>query len=100
MSIQFAYIFISIFLFLLGFLGVIIRKNLITILLSTELMLNAVNILLASIDSLVVGVEAQVFALFILAVAAAEVAIGLALVVSIFRLKGYEGSSEITHLRG
>ena len=100
MSIQFAYIFISIFLFLLGFLGVIIRKNLITILLSTELMLNAVNILLASIDSLIVGVEAQVFALFILAVAAAEVAIGLGLVVSIFRLKGYEGSSEITHLRG
>ncbi len=100
MSIAFAYIFISIFLFLLGLLGVIIRKNLITILVSTELMLNAVNILLASVDRIVAGVEGQVFALFVLTVAAAEVAIGLGLVVAIFRLKGYEGSSEITHLRG
>ncbi len=100
MSIAFAYIFISIFLFLLGLLGVVIRKNLITMLVSTELMLNAVNVLLASVDRILAGVEGQVFALFVLTVAASEVAIGLGLVVAVFRLKGYEGSSEITHLRG
>ncbi len=99
MSIEKAYILISIFLFLSGLLGVIIRKNLITLLISTELMLNGVNLALASIDKMVGGVEGQVFALFVLAVAASEVAIGLGLIVALFRLKGYEGSSEITHLR-
>ena len=99
MSIEKAYILISIFLFLSGLLGVIIRKNLITLLISTELMLNGVNLALASVDKMVGGVEGQVFALFILAVAASEVAIGLGLIVARFRLKGYEGSSEITHLR-
>ena len=54
---------------------------------------------LVSMDKMVGGVEGQVFALFVLTVAAAEVAIGLGLVVAIFRLRGYEGSSEITQLR-
>jgi len=94
-----AYLLISIFLFLSGLLGVIIRKNLITLLISTELMLNGVNLALVSVDRLVGGIEGQVFALFILAVAASEVAVGLGLIVALFRLKGYEGSSEITHLR-
>jgi NADH-quinone oxidoreductase subunit K len=62
-------------------------------------MLNGVNVGLVSMDKMVGGVEGQVFALFVLTVAAAEVAIGLGLVVAIFRLRGYEGSSEITQLR-
>ncbi len=99
MSIEKAYILISIFLFLSGMLGVIIRKNLITLLISTELMLNGVNLALVSVDRMVGGIEGQVFALFVLAVAASEVAVGLGLIVALFRLKGYEGSSEITHLR-
>ncbi len=90
---------ISIFLFLSGLLGVIIRKNLITLLISTELMLNGVNLALVSVDRIVGGIEGQVFALFILAVAASEVAVGLGLIIALFRLRGYEGSSEITHLR-
>jgi len=98
-TIEKAYLLISIFLFLSGLLGVIIRKNLITLLISTELMLNGVNLALVSVDRLVGGIEGQVFALFILAVAASEVAVGLGLIVALFRLKGYEGSSEITHLR-
>jgi NADH-quinone oxidoreductase subunit K len=98
-KIEIAYTLISIFLFLSGLLGVIIRKNLITLLVSTELMLNGVNLGLVSMDKMVGGVEGQVFALFVLTVAAAEVAIGLGLVVAIFRLRGYEGSSEITQLR-
>lgn len=99
MTIEKAYLLISIFLFLSGLLGVIIRKNLITLLISTELMLNGVNLALVSVDRLVGGIEGQVFALFILAVAASEVAVGLGLIVTLFRLRGYEGSSEITHLR-
>ena len=99
MKIEVAYILISTFLFLSGLFGVIIRKNLITLLVSTELMLNGVNVGLVSMDKMVGGVEGQVFALFVLTVAAAEVAIGLGLVVAIFRLRGYEGSSEITQLR-
>ncbi|MDT7911350.1 NADH-quinone oxidoreductase subunit NuoK [Thermocrinis sp.] len=99
MKIEIAYTLISIFLFLSGLFGVIIRKNLITLLVSTELMLNGVNLGLVSMDKMVGGVEGQVFALFVLTVAAAEVAIGLGLVVAIFRLRGYEGSSEITQLR-
>ncbi|MDT7871839.1 MAG: NADH-quinone oxidoreductase subunit NuoK, partial [Thermocrinis sp.] len=86
MKIEIAYTLISIFLFLSGLFGVIIRKNLITLLVSTELMLNGVNLGLVSMDKMVGGVEGQVFALFVLTVAAAEVAIGLGLVVAIFRL--------------
>ncbi|MFZ8861120.1 MAG: NADH-quinone oxidoreductase subunit NuoK [Thermocrinis sp.] len=99
MKIEVAYILISTFLFLSGLFGVIIRKNLITLLVSTELMLNGVNVGLVSMDKMVGGVEGQVFALFVLTAAAAEVAVGLGLVVAIFRLRGYEGSSEITQLR-
>lgn len=99
MKIEVAYILISTFLFLSGLFGVIIRKNLITLLVSTELMLNGVNVGLVSMDKMVGGVEGQVFALFVLTAAAAEVAVGLGLVVAIFRLRGYEGSSETTQLR-
>ncbi len=99
MSIEKAYILLSILVFLIGLLGVIARKNLITMLVSTEIMLNGVNLTLVTVDRYVGGVDGQIFALFILTVAAAEVAVGLGLIVSIFRLKGYEGSSEIVHLR-
>ncbi|RLJ71494.1 NADH dehydrogenase subunit K [Hydrogenivirga caldilitoris] len=99
MSIEKAYILLSILVFLIGLLGVIARKNLITILVSTEIMLNGVNLTLVTVDKYLGKVDGQVFALFVLTVAAAEVAVGLGLIVSIFRLKGYEGSSEIVHLR-
>ncbi|MCS7084244.1 MAG: NADH-quinone oxidoreductase subunit NuoK [Aquificaceae bacterium] len=99
MSIPQAYAIISLFLFFSGLLGIIIRRNLILILVSAELMLNGVNLALVSFDRMVGGIEGQILSLFVLTVAAAEVAVGLALVVALFRLKGYEGSSEITNLR-
>ena len=99
MSIEKAYILLSILVFLIGLLGVMIRKNLITMLVSTEIMLNGVNLTLVTVDRYLGSVDGQVFSLFILTVAAAEVAVGLGLIVSIFRLKGYEGSSETVHLR-
>ncbi len=99
MTLEKAYILLSLLVFLIGLLGVVIRKNLITILVSTEIMLNGVNLTLVTVDKYLGKVDGQIFALFILTVAAAEVAVGLGLIVSIFRLKGYEGSSEIVHLR-
>ncbi|MEN3034097.1 MAG: NADH-quinone oxidoreductase subunit NuoK [Aquificaceae bacterium] len=99
MSVPQAYAIISIFLFFSGILGIIIRRNLILILVSAELMLNGVNLALVSFDRMVGSIDGQVLSLFVLTVAAAEVAVGLALVVSLFRLRGYEGSSEITNLR-
>jgi len=99
MTLEKAYILLSILVFLIGLLGVMIRKNLITILVSTEIMLNGVNLTLVTVDKYLGKVDGQILSLFILTVAAAEVAVGLGLVISIFRLKGYEGSSEIVHLR-
>ncbi len=99
MSLEKAYLLLGILVFLLGLLGVMIRKNLITILVSTEIMLNGVNLVLVAVDSYLGRVDGQIFALFVLTVAAAEVAVGLGLIVSLFRIKGYEGSSEIVHLR-
>ncbi len=99
MSIEKAYILLSILTFLIGLLGVIIRKNLITMLVSTEIMLNGVNLTLVTVDSYLGKVDGQIFAFFVLTVAAAEVAVGLGLIVAIFRLRGYEGSSEIVHLK-
>jgi len=98
-SLEKAYLLLSILMFLMGFLGIVIRKNLITILVSTEIMLNGVNLALVTVDKVLGRVDGQILSLFVLTVAAAEVAVGLGLVVSIFRLKGYEGSSEIVHLR-
>ncbi len=99
MSVEKFYLILSIFLFLSGFLGILIRKNLITILVSTELMLNGINLAFVSIDRMLGSTEGQVFALFVLTVAAAEVAVGLGIIIAIFRLRGYEGSSETVHLR-
>ncbi len=93
------YVILGIFVFLVGLLGVVIRKNLITLLVSTELMLNGINLVLVALDRYFKNVEGQILSLFVMAVAASEVAIGLGLIVSLFRLRGYEGSSEITHLR-
>ncbi|MDQ7082953.1 MAG: NADH-quinone oxidoreductase subunit NuoK [Aquificota bacterium] len=99
MSIEKAYILLSVLVFLIGFLGVVARKNLITILVSTEIMLNGVNLTLVTVDKYLGKVDGQIFSFFILTVARGGGRVGLGLVVSIFRLKGYEGSSEIVHLR-
>jgi NADH-quinone oxidoreductase subunit K len=74
-------------LFSLGIYGLLVRRNIVLILLSVELMLNAVNINLVAFESMIVTSDAigQVFAIFVITVAAAEVGIGLAIVLMIFR---------------
>jgi NADH:ubiquinone oxidoreductase subunit K len=81
------FLVLSALLFSIGVYGVLARQNAVLILLSIELMLNAVNINLVAFSSMLqeAGLDGQVFALFVIAVAAAEVGIGLAIVILIFR---------------
>ncbi|MDQ3645470.1 MAG: NADH-quinone oxidoreductase subunit NuoK [Actinomycetota bacterium] len=81
------FLVLSALLFSIGVYGVLARQNAVLVLLSIELMLNAVNINLVAFAAMFqeAGVNGQVFALFVIAVAAAEVGIGLAIVILIFR---------------
>ena len=79
------YIFLSAILFIIGAVGVMARRNAIIIFMCIELMLNAVNLLLVSFSTLNNDPRGQVFVFFIMALAAAEVAIGLAIIVMIYR---------------
>lgn len=79
------YLLLSTFLFCIGVIGVLFRRNAIIILMCVELMLNAVNLLLVSYSAYNGNSDGQVFVFFIMVVAAAEVAVGLALLVSIYR---------------
>ncbi len=82
------YLVVSAVLFSLGVVGVMFRRNLIVILMSLELMLNAVNLSFVAITRYLGSVEGQVVVLFVMVVAAAEVAVGLAIAVAIFRQRG------------
>jgi NADH-quinone oxidoreductase subunit K len=79
------YILLSIIIFSIGVIGVMIRRNAIVIFMSVELMLNAVNLLLTAFSVHHNDPSGQVFVFFIMVVAAAEVAVGLALLMSIYR---------------
>lgn len=82
------YLFLSAALFTLGVVGVLVRRNLIVILMCLELMLNAVNLTFIAFSRYLGSMEGQIFVLFIMVVAAAEVAVGLAIAVAVFREKG------------
>ncbi len=79
------YLFLSTVLFTIGVAGVLIRRNAIIIFMSIELMLNAVNLLLVAFSSYLSDSKGQVFVFFIMAVAAAEVAVGLAILMMVYR---------------
>lgn len=79
------YLFLSSMLFSIGVMGVLLRRNFIIIFMSIELMLNSVNVLLAAFSRFNGNQEGQVFVFFIMVVAAAEVAVGLAILVMIYR---------------
>ena len=79
------YLFLSLALFLIGVIGVLTRRNVIIILMSIELILNAVNINLVAFSRLFGDVAGQVFALFIVTDAAAEAAVGLGIIIAFFR---------------
>lgn len=79
------YILLSAIIFTIGVIGVLIRRNAIIIFMSIELMLNAVNLLLAAFSAYSGDASGQVFVFFIMALAAAEVAVGLAIIVMVYR---------------
>jgi len=81
------YLLLSGILFTIGVVGVLTRRNAIVIFMSIELMLNAVNLTLVAFSKQFNTLDGQVFVFFVMVVAAAEVAVGLALIVAIFRVK-------------
>ena len=95
------YLFLAAIIFVIGVIGIFLnRKNVIIILMSIELMLLAVNINLVSFSIFKQDLTGQIFAMFILTVAAAEAAIGLAIIVVYYRNKGSIRVEDINSLKG
>jgi len=95
------YVAVSSILFVLGVLGIFLnRKNVITILISIELILLAVNINMVAFSAFLHDLTGQIFAMFVLTVAAGEAAIGLAILVLYFRDRGTIAVDDVSHLKG
>jgi len=94
------YLILSTILFSIGLLGVIRRKNLLMLFFATEIMLNAVNIGLVAISKFHGDLTGQMFAFFIVAVAASEVAIGLGLLILLFKRKNNINLDSIQSMKG
>ncbi len=93
------YLYLSVLLFTIGVAGVLMRRNAIVMFMSVELMLNSVNLLLVSYSSYTGKISGMVFVFFVMVVAAAEVAVGLALLVSIFRNTGSIDIDKLKNLK-
>jgi NADH-quinone oxidoreductase subunit K len=93
------YLVLSALLFLLGVVGVLIRRQIIVILMCLELMLNSANLAFIAFARYLDSMEGQVFVLFVMVVAAAEVAIGLAIAVTIFRQRGTININDLSVLK-
>ncbi len=94
------YLFVSVALFTMGLLGVLLRKNILVILMSIELMLNAVNLAFVAFGYYLNDVHGAVIVLFVIAVAAAEAAVGLAIVVTLFKNFKEVNVRFFEHLKG
>jgi NADH-quinone oxidoreductase subunit K len=94
------YLALSAVLFIIGAMGFLIRRNAIIIFMSVELMLNSANLLFIAYARMYEALSGQIFVFFVMAVAAAEVAVGLALIVMIFRTRHSIDVDEINLLKG
>jgi len=94
------YMVLSMVVFAIGVFGFLARKNIIIMFMSIELMLNAVNINLISLSHYIQDLRGQILAFFVIAVAAAEAAIGLAIVIALFRNKATAHVDEIKEMQG
>ena len=94
------FIIVSSILFLIGFFGVIFRRNTIIIYMSIELMLNAINLALVAFSRFNNTMDGSIFVFFIMTVAAAEVAVGLAIIVMLYRQKQTVLVNELNQLKG
>ena len=93
------YMVLSAALFMIGVVGVMVRRNIIIIFMSIELILNAVNINLVAYSSQLQNVVGQVFAIFVIAVAAAEAAVGLGIILAFYRNKETVNIDEMNLMR-
>jgi len=93
------YLILSAALFSIGVIGVMLRRNIIVIFMSIELMLNAVNINLVAFSSQVQNAVGQVFAIFVICVAAAEAAVGLGIILAFYRNKETVNIDEMSLMR-
>jgi len=93
------YLVLSAILFAVGVAGVLIRRNVIVMFLAIELMLNAVNLTLVALGRRIGSMDGQVIVFFVMTVAAAEAAVGLAIIISIFRNRDTVNADELNLLR-
>jgi NADH-quinone oxidoreductase subunit K len=94
------YVALSAILFAIGALGVLVRRNPLVIFMSIELMLNAGNLAMVAFTRVYLVLEGQIFVFFVMTVAAAEVAVGLALIVAIFRSRHSINIDLMSNLKG
>ena len=94
------YVGLSAILFIIGVVGVLIRRNAIIIFMSIELMLNSANLAFVAFARVYESMSGQIFVFFVMAVAAAEVAVGLALIVAIFHTKHSIDVDQMSSLKG
>lgn len=94
-----AYLVVSALLFTIGTVGVLVRRNVIVMFMCIELMLNAVNLTFVALDRMMGGLDGQVAVFFVLVVAAAEVVVGLAIIVSIFRRRASSDADQVNLLK-
>ena len=94
-----AYIGLSAILFGIGVAGVLLKRSTLVMFMSIELMLNAVNVALAAFSRQHAGADGQVFVFFVMAVAAAEAAVGLAIIIAVFRRRASTDVDDVNLLR-
>ena len=94
------YLILAAALFSMGAAGVLIRRNALIMFMSIELMLNSVNLTFVAVSKNLGLIEGQVAALFVMVIAAAEVTVGLAIIVAIFRTRASANVDELAELRG
>lgn len=93
------YLLVSALLFITGTIGVLVRRNVIVMFMCIELMLNAVNLTFVTLDRMMGGLSGQIAVFFVLVVAAAEVVVGLAIIVSIFRRRASTDADQVSLLK-
>ncbi|HAY33151.1 MAG TPA: NADH-quinone oxidoreductase subunit NuoK [Bacteroidetes bacterium] len=93
------YLILSAFMFFMGVIGVLTRRNAIIVFMSIELMLNSANLTLVTFSSYLGNVVGQLFVFFVMTVAAAEAAVGLAIIIALFRNKQTVNIDEINILK-
>ena len=93
------YLIVSAFMFIMGVIGVLTRRNAIIVFMSIELMLNSANLTFVTFSSYLGNLTGQMFVFFVMAVAAAEVSVGLAIIIAVFRNKKTMNIDEINVLK-